>query len=38
MEAVRVGAFEYLSKPLEKVELLAAVRRALQNGTPAASV
>ena len=38
MEALRVGAFEYLSKPLEKVELLAAVRRALQNGTPAASV
>jgi len=33
MEALRVGAFEYLSKPLEKAELLAVVRRALANGT-----
>ncbi len=32
MEAVRNGAFEYLSKPLEKAELLAVVRRALANG------
>jgi len=32
MEALREGAFEYLSKPLDKNELLAAVRRALTNG------
>lgn len=32
MEALREGAFEYLSKPLDKAELLAAVRRALTNG------
>jgi DNA-binding NtrC family response regulator len=32
MDAVRNGAFEYLSKPLDKAELLAAVRRALTNG------
>jgi DNA-binding NtrC family response regulator len=33
MDAVRNGAFEYLSKPLEKSELLKVVRRALSNGT-----
>ena len=33
MDAVRSGAFEYLSKPLEKSELLKVVRRALSNGT-----
>ena len=33
MESLREGAYEYLSKPLEKTELLAAVRRALANGT-----
>lgn len=33
MEALRNGAYEYLSKPLDKTELLATVRRALQNGT-----
>ena len=32
MEALRGGAFEYLSKPLDKNELLAAIRRALGNG------
>jgi len=32
MEALREGAYEYLSKPLDKAELLAAVRRALANG------
>jgi len=29
METIRNGAYEYLSKPLDKAELLAAVRRAL---------
>ena len=33
MEALREGAYEYLSKPLEKADLLDAVRRALANGT-----
>jgi DNA-binding NtrC family response regulator len=32
MDAVRNGAYEYLSKPLDKAELLATVRRALANG------
>jgi two-component system response regulator AtoC len=32
MESLREGAFEYLSKPLDKPELLAAVRRALADG------
>ncbi len=32
METIRNGAHEYLSKPLDKAELLAAVRRALANG------
>jgi two-component system, NtrC family, nitrogen regulation response regulator GlnG len=30
-EALRAGAFEYLSKPLDKFELLAAVQRALDH-------
>ncbi len=33
MDALREGAYEYLSKPLDKSELLAAVERALKNGT-----
>lgn len=33
MDALREGAYEYLSKPLDKSELLAAVARALKNGT-----
>ena len=33
METIRNGAYEYLNKPLDKAELLAAVRRALKNGT-----
>jgi DNA-binding NtrC family response regulator len=32
MEALREGAYEYMNKPLDKVELLAAVTRALKNG------
>lgn len=32
MEALREGAFEYLSKPLDKNELLSTVRRALTTG------
>ena len=32
METIRNGAYEYLSKPLDKAELLAAVHRALKNG------
>jgi len=32
MEALREGAFEYLYKPIDKSDLLAAVRRALANG------
>jgi DNA-binding NtrC family response regulator len=32
METLREGAYEYLSKPLEKTELLSAVRHALTNG------
>jgi two-component system response regulator HydG len=36
METIRDGAYEYLNKPLDKAELLDAVRRALKNGTPAA--
>lgn len=32
METIRDGACEYLNKPLDKAELLAAVRRALANG------
>ncbi|HUJ11324.1 MAG TPA: response regulator [Verrucomicrobiae bacterium] len=32
MEALREGAYEYLSKPLDKSDLLAAVTRALKNG------
>ena len=32
MEALREGAYEYLSKPLDKADLLAAVSRALKNG------
>ncbi|MEI6084749.1 MAG: response regulator [Verrucomicrobiota bacterium] len=32
MEALREGAFEYLYKPIDKSDLLAAVRRALTNG------
>jgi DNA-binding NtrC family response regulator len=37
MEALREGAYEYLSKPLDKAELLAAVTRALKNGRQAAN-
>ena len=33
METLRNGAFDYLDKPLDKDALLAAVRRALANGT-----
>jgi DNA-binding NtrC family response regulator len=33
MEALREGACEYLYKPVEKDQLLAAVKRALANGT-----
>jgi len=33
MDALREGAYEYLSKPLDKSELLAAVERALKNGS-----
>ncbi len=33
MEALREGVYEYLSKPLDKADLLAAVHRALGNGT-----
>jgi DNA-binding NtrC family response regulator len=33
MDALREGAYEYLSKPLDKANLLDAVRRALSNGT-----
>jgi DNA-binding NtrC family response regulator len=33
MEALREGAYEYMNKPLDKVELLAVVTRALKNGT-----
>ncbi len=33
MEALREGAFEYLSKPLDKSALLSTVQRALINGT-----
>lgn len=32
MEAVREGAYEYLSKPLDKAQLLHTIRRALANG------
>jgi FixJ family two-component response regulator len=32
METIRNGAYEYLSKPLDKAELLAVVQRALANG------
>jgi DNA-binding NtrC family response regulator len=32
MEALREGAYEYLSKPLDKAELLASIHRALTNG------
>jgi DNA-binding NtrC family response regulator len=38
MEALRNGAYEYLSKPLDKTELLATVRRALANGAQKAGV
>lgn len=38
METIRSGACEYLNKPLDKAELLSAVRRALKNGTPEARV
>ena len=39
MEALREGAYEYLSKPLDKSHLLDAVHRALGNGAhPASSV
>jgi len=37
MEALREGAYEYLSKPLDKSDLLDAVHRALSNGTHHAS-
>jgi DNA-binding NtrC family response regulator len=37
MEALREGAYEYLSKPLDKADLLAAVARALKNGKQAAN-
>jgi two-component system nitrogen regulation response regulator GlnG len=33
MEAIHNGACEYLSKPLDKTELLAAIRRSLANGS-----
>lgn len=33
MEAIRNGACEYLNKPLDKAELLAAVHRSLPNGS-----
>jgi DNA-binding NtrC family response regulator len=32
METLRNGAFEYLNKPLDKDQLLGAIRRALTNG------
>jgi two-component system response regulator FlrC len=35
MEAVRSGAYAYLSKPVEKTELLTIVRRALGSPPPA---
>jgi DNA-binding NtrC family response regulator len=38
METIRNGACEYLNKPLDKSELLSAVRRALKIGTPEARV
>ncbi len=38
METIRSGACEYLNKPLDKTELLAAVHRALINGTREAQV
>jgi DNA-binding NtrC family response regulator len=38
METIRSGACEYLNKPLDKAELLSAVRRALKTGTPEARV
>jgi DNA-binding NtrC family response regulator len=37
MNALREGAYEYLSKPLDKTDLLDAVRRALSNGARHAS-
>ena len=37
MEALREGAHEYLSKPVDKADLLDAVHRALGNGTHPAS-
>jgi two-component system, NtrC family, nitrogen regulation response regulator GlnG len=37
MEALREGAYEYLSKPLDKTDLLATVTRALKNGRQAAN-
>lgn len=37
MNAIRTGAFDYLSKPLDKTELLAVVRRALSNGNCASA-
>ncbi len=33
METLRNGAFEYLNKPLDKDQLLGAIRRALANGS-----
>jgi DNA-binding NtrC family response regulator len=38
METIRNGAYEYLSKPLDKAELLAVVQRALTNGRQNAHV
>lgn len=38
MDALRSGAFEYLSKPLDKTELLATVRHALNDAGQKASV
>jgi DNA-binding NtrC family response regulator len=37
MDALREGAFEYLYKPIDKADLLAAVHRALTTGKPPAN-
>lgn len=34
MDMLRDGAYEYLSKPIDKKQLLATVQRALTNGNP----
>ena len=37
METIRDGAYEYLSKPIDKNQLLATIRRAVSNGPAGAS-